>query len=698
MKDLPWYIGRYDRRNDRFSYFKVVAQQTENGWHAIDNPKKMFPRTGEVELTGFDASQLRPNDWIVFQVDTYTRSKLTRAKHPRRIYPYYDLSSAQSLQNARHRLSLEGIETCGEPGQWTIRFEAGGVILANLTESKPGCFILSRNQHVAEYAFNNSGIISVSGLSENNKIFYMPDADASPTRRHDWTPDKHYIENAVQLIAGTDSSTQIASWLRKHVDEQNGKLKSGVDDLLAAAQILRSGELAKKIEEEDALARVLAQAVLNDERIAAQLERQIQSIAEEERDRLRAEQQKALNEAFCAERLRRSEVIEAEMTVFQKERKSEIEQQIAQLRLDEEEKLQKEFEEKQLSIEKTLKHEKDTLESEINRLKNAAADLCRQNESQRRTLSSLESKREASSGALREVEERVALARIELEKINAAIAEKARRMAHSAIPAICLPAEAKTVSRAELSRIISENKLLTHEGKILMEQFLALTLAGECPLLYGSETQDFLAIAASLISSGRAIRQIADPTMISYEDLWIRAGNNLATPLYQGLLLSDAHRPRTILAVIERVECSAARFWLPALKEGLRNGDLPRRFLVCGTITNEDNEEAEKIKEEHLFLPVENIVIRNAITRAPLYLSARHHSELTPEAAPSESLAEKLAIADEMSSDRLNVVNTLRATKAALEVGLAVDEDKTAHQKRLVDLFANLQNSEICAP
>lgn len=138
MKDLPWYIGRYDRRNDRFSYFKVVAQQTENGWHAIDSPKKMFPRTGEVELTGFDASQLRPNDWIVFQVDTNTRSKLTRAKHPRRIYPYYDLSSAQSLQKARHRLSLEGIETCGEPGQWTIRFETGGVILANLTESKPG--------------------------------------------------------------------------------------------------------------------------------------------------------------------------------------------------------------------------------------------------------------------------------------------------------------------------------------------------------------------------------------------------------------------------------------------------------------------------------------------------------------------------------------------------------------------------------
>lgn len=698
MKDIPWYIGRYDRRNDRFSYFKVVAQQTENGWRALDNPKKMFPRTGEVELTGFDASQLRPNDWIAFQVGSNTRSKLTRAKHPRRIYPYYDLSPAQSLQGTRRRLSLEGIETCGEPGQWAIRFEAGGVILANLTESKPGHFILSRNQHVGEYAFNDSGIISVSGLSENNKIFYMPDVDASPTRRHDWTPDKHYIENAVQLIAGADSSTQIASWLHKHVDEQNGKLKSGVDDLLAAAQAVRSGELAKKLEEEESLARELAKALLNDGHIADLLERQIHNIAEEERTRLRSEQQKALDEAFSAERLRRREAIESEMTVFQTERKSEIEEQIAQSRLYEEEKLRAEFGEKRISIEKTLKHEKGVLESEIDRLKNAAADLCTQNESQRRTLSSLEAEREASSRALREVEKRVALAQIELEEINAVIDEKARRMAHSAIPAIRFPAEAKTVSRSELGRIVSEHKLLTPAGKILMEQFVALMLAGECPLLYGSETQDFLAIAASLISSGRAIRQIADPTMISYEDLWVRAGNNLATPLYQGLLLSDARRPRTILAVIERVECSAARFWLPALKEGLRNGDLPRRFLVCGTIANEDGEEAEKIKEEHLFLRVENIVVRNAITRAPLYLSTKHHSEMDPGAAPPESLGEQLAIAEEMSGDRLDAVNTLRATKAALAIALPDDEDKTIRQKRLVDLFVNLQNSEICAP
>lgn len=50
MKDIPWYIGQYDRRNYQ-SYFKVVAQETLDGWSVIDNPKKKFPRTGKSSST-----------------------------------------------------------------------------------------------------------------------------------------------------------------------------------------------------------------------------------------------------------------------------------------------------------------------------------------------------------------------------------------------------------------------------------------------------------------------------------------------------------------------------------------------------------------------------------------------------------------------------------------------------------------------
>lgn len=694
MSKIPWYLGQFDRRNYQ-SYLKAIAQETPGAWRTIENPKKLFPRTGEVEFNEADALPLRKGEWAAFHVGPGIRNK-AQAKHTRRIYPYYDLSSGQSLLETRRQLSFDGITTDGEPGLWAIRFGPDGLILANLAESKSGCLILSKSQNVYEYDFHEGVVISVSGISESGKSFYMPDVDASPACIHDWTPDKQYIENVIQLLSCADSTVAIASWLRVHTNEQNGKLTSGVDALLAAAQTLRAGELAKKLEEEDSLTRQFTEAVLKDQHIAHLLDHQIQNIAEEERVALRAEQHKALDKEFSVERLRRREAIETEMAVFEKTRKSEIEEEIAQLRQLEEEKLQVDFAEKQAEIEQTLKQEKAYLESEISRLKDANADLCAQNENQQQILASLTREREVCLVSLTDVEERTAQAQIELEKMDIVITEKARRMAYSAIPEVRLPVQTRVVSCEEFGQTVRENRLLTPDGKILMTQFLALMLAGECPLLSGPETQDFLAIAESLISSGRSIRHIADPTMITGEDLWVRAGNNLATPLYQGLLLSEASCPRTILAVIERVECSAARFWLPALKDRLHGGDLPRRFLICGTIENEDCEEAEKLKEQHLRLRMENVVIRNAIALSPLHLSSENLSELDPGAISQGSLPDKLAIADEISAGRLDLANTLRAMRTAHEA-VPFDDENKAHQKHLVDLYADLQNNDLCA-
>jgi len=695
MSKIPWYLGQFDRRNYQ-SYLKAIAQETPDGWRMLENPKKRFPPTGEVEFNDTDALPLRKGEWAAFLVGPGIRNR-AQVKHACRVYPYYDLSSGQSLLEVRRQLSFDGVTTDGEAGLWAIRFGPDGLILANLAESKSGCLILSKSQNVYEYNFHEDGVISVAGISESGKSFYMPDVDASPVRIHDWTPDKQYIENVIQLLSCADSTAAIASWLRVHTNEQNGKLASGVDALLAAAQTLRAGELAKKLEEEDSLTRQFTEAVLKNQHIAHLLDHQIQKIAEEERAALRAEQHKALDKEFSTERLRRRAVIETEMTVFERTRKSVIEEEIAQLRQLVEEKLQIDFAEKQACIELTLKQEKAYLESEISRLKDASADLCVQNENQHQILASLICEREVCLASLTNVEERTAQAQNELEKMDIAIAEKARRMAYSAIPEVRLPAQARVVSCEEFGHTVRDNKLLAPDGKILMMQFLALMLAGECPLLYGPETQDFLAIAESLISSGRSIRLVADPTMISCEDLWVRPGNHLATPLYQGLLLSGASRPRTILAVIERVECSGARFWLPGLKDSVRDGDVSRRFLICGTIENEDCEEAEKVKERHLRLRMENVVIQNAIALSPLHLSPENHSELNPGTAPLSEIPDKLAIANKMSAGRLNLANTLQAMRAAQEAGLFDDDNKVMLQKGLVDLYADLQNNEMCA-
>lgn len=229
MGKIPWYLGQFDRRNYQ-SYLKAIAQETPVGWRSIDNPKKLFPRTGEVEFNEAEALSLRKGDWAAFHVGPGTRNR-AQAKHARRIYPYYDLSSGQTLLETRRQLSFDGITTDGEPGLWAIRFGADGLILANLAESKSGCLILSKSQNVYEYDFHGGVVISVSGISESGKLFYMPDVDASPAYIHDWTPDKQYIENVIQILSCADSTAAIASWLRVHTNEQNGKLTSGVNDV-----------------------------------------------------------------------------------------------------------------------------------------------------------------------------------------------------------------------------------------------------------------------------------------------------------------------------------------------------------------------------------------------------------------------------------------------------------------------------------
>lgn len=697
MKDMPWYIGRFDRKNDLFFYIKVVAQEAETGWCAIDNPKKLFPRNGEVELIGLNSLQLRPNDYIAFQVDSSVRSKITRAKNPRRIYPYCDLSSIQSLQAAQSILALDGIESPGDAGHWAIRFGTSGLILVNLTKSKSEHFTLSKNHEVPEYVFSESSVVTVSGIHENNNLFYLPAIDVSPCSIHDWTPDRQYLENTVQLFADTKMSGMIVSWLRRHTDDQSGKLKSGIQDLLATFQAHRSGELLKKLEEDGSIARRLTQALINDPNITELLKHHLESIAEEERDRLRAEQLEALNKELLAASLLRSEAIEAEMSAFQIAKKNEVEREVAQLKLTEEQKLSLELEEERTIIEETLKREKEELENDIKQLKQSSYDLTEQNERQYQELASVCAECATSLAVLNDIEDRTNIAQNELECINNAIKERARRMMYSTITDIRLPTQAKVVSFAGLGKAVREHALLTTDGKRLMEQFLALMLAGECPLLYGSDIQDFLTIAESIISSGHSIRQIADPTMIAYEDLWIKAGSGLATPLYQGLLLSSSSSSRTLFAVVERTECSAIRFWLPSLKDRMNRGDIPRNFLICGTIEKENCEEVETIKGEHLRLKIENAVVHDKLALTPLYFTEEHLCELSLGGLVIRALPEKLEITEEMTGDRLNIVNTLRATKAALELALFGDENKIERQQCLVDLFAELQNNGLSA-
>ena len=113
---------------------------------------------------------------------------------------------------------------------------------------------------------------------------------------------------------------------------------------------------------------------------------------------------------------------------------------------------------------------------------------------------------------------------------------------------------------AEVSRV----PVLTQRGKVLMERFLTLMLAGELPILEGGQAEDFLLVAEVLIAADRLIPCQMDSTILTADDIWYRPGSSVASPVAQASILAMDGQG-TFLVQLRSIELSAARAWYPAL-------------------------------------------------------------------------------------------------------------------------------------
>ena len=179
----------------------------------------------------------------------------------------------------------------------------------------------------------------------------------------------------------------------------------------------------------------------------------------------------------------------------------------------------------------------------------------------------------------------------------------------------------QTLRLGEFEGAVAACPLLTDAGKEMLMRLAALMLAGEVPLLHGPECDDFIEIAQSLISGGRNARLEADPTMISFDDLWIRPGTNVATPLRQAIAEASGESPSTQLCVISKADRSGARFWYPALADKAHRTELPPRFLVCATLKDAESDEAAEFASTGILLEAKDLIAPKASTVAPAILT-----------------------------------------------------------------------------
>ncbi|WP_134517417.1 hypothetical protein, partial [Pseudomonas aeruginosa] len=693
-----------ERRNDMTVQLKVVAVKTKLGWSLVENPHKLFRKSGEVEMRGADVASLRFGEWVKFQVGPSERKDQWRATRHHRLYAYYDLSSAQSVEEARQTLTFNGVATHRPPGIWMIRINGDQVVQIEFTRSGDDLLLASHITTLPAYEFDQDSVISMpTGSSEH--LFYDLGSDAKPCYTYDWTPESGYIERVIRRLAGFQSPqlAEIISWLQQHADERTGRITVNPDDVLAAHEALRSGELAKRLNAEQTLLRSLVDALTGDARMAGLLERERNALIEQERNTIHTNLEMQLAVEMELQRDLRTSQLEVQLKEHEAASRAQIKEQLDHDRQEAESAIAAYQAAQKVEIDKVICSRLAALEQEKAELTEYCANLSQSRDELILTLHELEIKAEDLNALVGDLSAAVTIlkeqrehgtAEVERLKEISRVASEGRGYAPVTVVPFYRPKHSTAWCCSEAGEVLKNCALLTSNGKKLMEQFIALSLAGEIPLLVGPDVADFLLVAESLVASGRSARLEADPTILTFEDLWVRAGTGLPTSLAQGLTLASSQEPCSVLGVIDRAERSAARFWLPALTDRARRGDLPRRLLLCATVEDDSCEEAEALRGSQIWLPVKEAIAKDAATVAPLWLSPSQYRELDPGDCPVESIEGGLNVAQKLAN-RLGLVNTLRAVRSAAEVATFYKGKEAIDAiARMNTLFLNSVGSE----
>jgi hypothetical protein len=490
--------------------------------------------------------------------------------------------------------------------------------------------------------------------NDGSKIITLLDA-RSPFRQigtTNWSSDADVLRKIIVAMRDkTDpedaARRQFADALFRYADqlERNAPEGDRGFDPFAARRILRVHRIASTLREKqevlqdyfDFLKSDPEVRALIDGRIAAEVERQ----AGVERDLLR--------EVLKLE-------LEREISELRTRRQSELEKTIGELGTEMMSDLEKRTEARSIEIEQHI------AEVEKRGLTELEASLGAKSSSLQAEVQALDARRAALGSETAELEgTRDALRteiRILTEQQNRAteVVERWTSVATTlgngpdafAITQASVPTAQETAVRTpqrlrggDFGQVVAGCSLLTEAGKEMLIRFVALMQAGEIPLLHGSQCEDFIEIARSLVSGGRLARLEADPTIISFDDLWIRPGTHVTTPLRQAAADAVGEAPKNCLCVISKADLSGARFWYPALADRSGRGQLPPGLLICATLKDPESEESAEFAKAGLLLEASDLIAPKAGAVAPAMLTGPSSKlfELEIESRPTDLTA-----------------------------------------------------------
>jgi hypothetical protein len=629
------YCGVCVRLRDAAAYFEVRGQF--DGTSILDlshSSRGLFPPNGEVELRPNLTNPASRGDWMAFGVEGYgpPGSMKFRAIDARLLLPFEDLADLGDTESVRCLL-VENGRVDDFPGPRYVRTGDREMVRIDVRQCADSRWRVSRQTDLSslpvwEYRPElhlrvSDGIATISvvdartGLRQIGTTLWSSDADI--VRR---------IVSAMRDKSDPEDTArrQFADALLRYADqlERDAELSGRSVDAFATRRVLRLRRVASALRDQQDVLQEYFDFLRQDPEVRALLDQRMAAVIETEI----ATQRASIRHELTLE-------LDREIAEIRDQRKAELEKSIGELGTEMMEDLERRAAarsaevDRQIAerekvglreIERTLGGKRAALESEVFAFEDRRSALATE-------TSALEKKKEALDAELHDLSEQQSRATEVVEKwVTIASALDARRESFAlARPSIPVPDRAsesppETLRVGDFGSAVAACSLLTDVGKETLLRFAALTLAREIPLLHGPECDDFIEIAQAYLSGGRHARLEADPTMIAFDDLWIRPGTQVTTPLRQAFVEASGNPARTQLCVISNADLSGARFWYPALAEKARQAELPARLLICATLKDPKSQEAEQLVKTGLAFEIKDMIKPKASTVAPAIL------------------------------------------------------------------------------
>ncbi|MFH1555897.1 MAG: hypothetical protein ABII76_13700 [Pseudomonadota bacterium] len=678
--DMRPYIGRVVRRQGNYGTISVVGRGGASV-ELLDDPKRLFPKDGQVEAQGVAHAALELGDWTEFGVVRNSRPRAPEYKtaHLRRL-PRYAVLPESTPAGYRALLTKVGWRGERRGGLWALRMSGDRVLVVDLEPGKDGALRIPRNAtrsvHWCTYRDDLVASITTNGSKED---VFLGDSGA-PSGSFDWSDEADHVAQVIRSLADANDPrvADLITWLELHHEEGTGRVFAAAVDHDAAEATLRSGELAERLRADHDLMKVYLDAALEDDRVRDAVATWAREGHGKEAERLREE----LEHELELERETGIAQIATQLEARRAEEFARAEAEAAQL-----EQTRRAETEARLQDAETVHAERlRVLEHEFDRRREA---LEQQATEQASVLEAARAETEAAKGKLDLVRSDEAEARRQLSGVGTeidrllAIASRLDVSDRSPTAAVEVPATGvghifharPQVSVAKKGALIAHQVLLTDHGKQLMRQLTTLMLAGELPLLNGGDAHGLLKVAEALLCPGRSASIEADPTVISVDDLWSRPGSGAPTALAAGA--KAAKGGGAPLVLIRGIERSGARIWHPALADALRAGALPRGLLIACVVGDRGHEEIEALSRDTHLIEVEGALTDSAYLAGPTLLSppALELETLDPGEAPVDLSAANPLLATLGFKPPLDL--GLRIARIYVE-GLALLQDKGA--------------------